>query len=131
MLLVVDDLRAADVMLRKPKTVPVEATVAEVRDLLSNPSVQLVLVTSGPLFCGAVAAIPAGAPAGALAIDYADPDPDTIGPNEPATVAFELTASNLHRRVVVIGDDEELLGLVCLDETRTRFRGIPAVKLAR
>jgi CBS domain-containing protein len=131
MLVAVDDLRAADVMLRKPKTVPLTATVAEVRDLLANPSVQLVLITSGSLFCGAVAAIPAGAPGNAPAVDYAEPDPDTIGPDEPATVAFERTASSPHRRVVVIGEDEELLGLVCLDETRTRFCGVPAVKLAR
>jgi CBS domain-containing protein len=127
----VDALRAADVMLRKPKTVPLEATVGDVRELLSNPSVQLVLVTSGLLFCGAVAAIPDGAPTDAPAIDYAEADPDTIGPDEPATVAFERTANNPYRRIVVIGGDEELLGLVCLDETRTRFCGIPAFKLAR
>lgn len=43
----------------------------------------------------------------------------------------ERTAANPHRRLVVIGDDEELLGLVCLNETRTRFCGISAAKLAR
>jgi len=126
-----DAQTAADVMVRTPKTVPVDATVGDVRELLANPSVQLVLVTSGKLFCGAIAAIPAGAPAGAPAIDYAEADPETIGPDEPASVAFERTALNVHRRLVVLGDGEELLGLICLDKTRTRFCGIGAAKLAR
>jgi CBS domain-containing protein len=126
----VENARTADVMLRSPKTVPADATVGEVRELLANPSVQLVLLTSGRLFCGAVAAIPAGAPADTPAIDFAEPDPDTLGPDDPASVAFERTASNPHRRVVVLDENEELVGLVCLDETRTRFCGISAPRHA-
>jgi hypothetical protein len=62
--------------------------------VLANPSVQLVLLTSGPLFRGAVATIPSAAPATARAIEFAEHDPDTIGPDEPASVAFERAAAN-------------------------------------
>src|ERR1700749_2389093 len=98
------DGKTVDVMLRRPKTLPAEATVGEVRELLRNPSVQLVLLTAGSRFLGAVAELPDDAPGDRPALAYAEPDPDTPGPDEPASVAFERTAANPHRRGAVLGE---------------------------
>jgi CBS domain-containing protein len=112
---------AADLMLREPKTLPGDASVADVRAVLANPKVQLVLLADGATFHGAITAIPDAAPASESALAYADPSPETIGPGEPADVAFERASAAAHRRVIVLGDDGELLGLLCLNQNRTHF----------
>lgn len=116
--------RVTDVMLHDPKTVAWDATVEQVRGLLAKPSVELLLFTEGTSFRGAIAAIPDDAAPQSPARDFADLTPETISPTESAAVAFEVTARNPHRRVVVVGDDGTLLGLVCLDRTLTRFCGL-------
>ncbi len=116
--------RVTDVMLRDPKTVPWDATVAEVRDILAKPSVELLLLAEGKHFRGAIAHVPDNADPQSPARDFADLSPETISPTETAAVAFEMTARNPQRRVVVLDDDGILLGLVCVDRTLTRFCGI-------
>ena len=97
----VDDLRAADVMLRRPKTCRSRRRSARCASCSRTRASSSFSSHPGRSSAARSPTIPAGAPASASAIDYAEPDPDTIGPNEPATVAFERTASNPHRRVVV------------------------------
>jgi CBS domain-containing protein len=116
--------RVTDVMLREPKTVPWDATVEEVRGILANPSVELLLLAEGKRFRGAIAHIPDDADSQSPARDFADSAPETISPTETAAVAFEVTARNPQRRVVVVDDDGILLGLVCVDRTLSRFCGI-------
>jgi CBS domain-containing protein len=112
-------------MLRNPKTLPSDAPVSDVRALLENPSVQMVLLADGATFAGAITDVPPDAPPDQRALDFADREPDLIGPDEPESVAFARAAANRHRRVVVVGDDSKLLGLLCLNEARTRFCGAP------
>jgi hypothetical protein len=112
---------AADLMLRDPKTLPGTASVAEVRAQLANAHVQMVLLAAGSTFVGAVTGIPADADADEQAVAYADPSPATISAGESALAAFDRTAASPHRRVVVLGDDGTLLGLLCLNPSRTRF----------
>jgi CBS domain-containing protein len=114
---------AADLMLRNPKTVPGDATVAEVRAVLSNPRVQLVLLADGTTFRGAITELPSDAEPGGFALEFAVPSPDTIAPDEPAATAFARAAANPNRRVVVLDEHGALLGLLCLNSTRTRFCG--------
>jgi CBS domain-containing protein len=114
----------ADVMIRNPKTLPADATVAEARELLARPSVQLVLLTEAARFRGAVTAIPDDAAADVPALGFSERVPPTIGPGEPAEVAFERAAANPQGRLVVVGENDDLLGLVCLDHSRTRFCGV-------
>jgi len=116
--------RVTDVMLRDPKTVPWDATVEDVRSILANPSVELLLIAEGTTFRGAIASLPEDAAPTSLARDFADLTPETIAPTESATVAFEATARHPQRRVVVVDDDGILLGLVCVDRTRMRFCGV-------
>lgn len=114
---------AADLMLRDPKTLAGDATVAEVRELLSNPKVQLVLLADGTAFKGAVTAIPTDAESTESALDYADVSAATISPHAPAAEAFDRTAGSPTRRVIVLDENRNLLGLLCLDESLTRFCG--------
>ena len=115
-----------DVMLSRPKTVAPTTSVAEVRELLANASVQMVLIADGERFCGAVTELPADADDDAAALEYADAEPESLSPTATAEEAFARTAAHPSRRVVVLGDDRTLVGLVCLDETRTRFCGRPS-----
>lgn len=116
----------ADVMLAKPKTVPPSASVGEVRELLANPSVQMLLIADGDRFRGALTELPPDADDDARALDFADTQPESLPPSASAEEAFARTAANPNRRVVVLDDDGSLVGLVCLDETRTRFCGRPS-----
>jgi CBS domain-containing protein len=108
-------------MLRDPKTLMADASVAEVRELLANPKVQMVLLTDGPAFRGAVTEIPADAPPEARAADYADTDAEFISPDASDDEAFERASASPTRRVIVLDEDENLLGLLCLNQSRTKF----------
>lgn len=83
----------------------------------------MVLIADGERFCGAVTELPADADDAAPALDYADTEPESLPPTATAEEAFARTAAHPNRRVVVLGEDRTLVGLVCLDETRTRFCG--------
>jgi CBS domain-containing protein len=121
-----DGQLVTDVMLRNPKTLRSDATVEQVQELLRNASVQMVLLADGESFRGAITEIPDEAAADAAAITFADRDPESIPPSASAEEAFELTARNPHRRVVVLDEGRTLVGLVCLNEARTRFCGVPS-----
>jgi hypothetical protein len=116
----------ADLMLRNPKTLPGDASVAEVQALLDNPHVQLALLVDGERFRGAVTSVPAGTDPGARALGLADPRPVTIGPAESADAAYAAASASPNRRAIVLDDRGNLLGLLCLNEARTRFCGASA-----
>ncbi len=113
----------ADLMLRNPKTLPGDASVAEVRAVLENPRVQLVLLADVTAFRGAISELPAEAEPAALALEFAERRPDTIAPTESAAAGYALAAANPHRRVIVLDAGENLLGLLCLNVKLTRFCG--------
>lgn len=114
-------MTAADLMLRNPKTLAATATVADVREQFENPKVQMVLLVDGRAFAGAVTAIPAGAAPTDLAQCYRDEEPETIAPDASAEEAFERATASPNRRVIVLDDDNNLLGLLCLKANRTGF----------
>jgi hypothetical protein len=89
--------------------------------VLANPKVQMVLLADDRHFRGAITVIPGSAAGDEPALAYADPNPETIAPTETSEVAFQRATATPHRRVVVLGPDEELLGLVCLNASRTNF----------
>jgi CBS domain-containing protein len=113
----------ADVMLRSPKTLPGAATVGEVRALLDNPNVQMVLLADGDRFRGAITALPAAADPEAAAVDFADLQPPSIAVTASSDDAFAAAAAHPNRRLVVLDDEGALLGLVCLNADRTHFCG--------
>lgn len=111
----------ADVMLAEPKTLPPYASVEAARRMLEDPKVQMLLLADGTEFRGAITAIPPGADPGARADAFVDDETETIGPDEPAEVAFARTRGNPQRRIVVLDEERNLLGLLCLDKTLTHF----------
>jgi CBS-domain-containing membrane protein len=117
---------AADLMLTEPKTLSAAASVAEVREQLDDPKVQMVLLTDGRAFRGAVTQIPADASPRDRALDYVDADAEIISPRASADDAFERAAASPNRRVIVLDDAENLLGLLCLNSSRTGFCRAPA-----
>ena len=119
-------LLAADLMLREPKTLAADASVAEVREQLANPRVQMVLLADGRAFKGAVTEVPADAAPDSRALDHADADPEVISPHASADEAFERATASPNRRVIVLDDDRNLLGLLCLNRDRSGFCGSPA-----
>jgi CBS domain-containing protein len=112
---------AADLMLRSPKTLTPDASVADVREQLANPKVQMVILAEGRAFRGAVTAIPDEASPTEFALTYIDANPETIPPRASAQEAFERAAASPNRRVIVLDDDNTLLGLLCLNSSRTGF----------
>ncbi len=115
------DETAADVMLGEPKSLPIDATVGEVRAMLDNPHVQMVLLADGPAFGAAITEIPPDADAAGPACAFAWADVETMAPDTPAAEAFARTAASPFRRVVVVDESRMLLGLLCLNPTRTHF----------
>ncbi|HEY7421513.1 MAG TPA: CBS domain-containing protein [Gaiellaceae bacterium] len=118
-------LFASDLMLREPKTLSAEASVAEVREQLANPTVQMVLLADGGTFKGAVTDVPAGASPRERALAYADAEAETISPHASADEAFERAAASPTRRVIVLDEEQGLLGLLCLNPSRTGFCQAP------
>ena len=116
---------AADLMLREPKTLPGDATVSDVREVLANPKVQMVLLADGTQFVGAVTEIPADAGDDSPAVDYADASPETIAPSASADKAWQQALDSPHRRVIVVDEEQTLHGLLCLNHKRTGFCQTP------
>jgi hypothetical protein len=54
-------------------------------------------------------------------VDYADTDAEFISPDASDEEAFERAAVSPTRRVIVLDEDENLLGLLCLNQSRTKF----------
>jgi hypothetical protein len=80
-----------------------------------------VLLADERHFRGAITAIPDGAEVDEPALTYAEPAPETIEPTATNEVAFQRATDSAHRRVIVLGPDDELLGLLCLNASRTSF----------
>jgi CBS domain-containing protein len=116
---------AADLMLREPKTLAGDATVSDVRAVLANPKVQMVLLADGTRFVGAVTEIPAAAGDDETAVAYADASPETIAPGATADEAWRQALGSPHRRVIVVDDEQTLHGLLCLNQKRTGFCQTP------
>ena len=96
-----------DVMVHRPKTLPVDATVADLRRQFENPRVQTALLADG-----GDAAEPARA--------YARVDIPTLAPDAAIAEALALLDERGDFRLVVV-DGATLAGLLCLDRRGTTF----------
>ena len=119
-----DERAVSDVMLRNPKTLASDVTVAEARAALEHEGTYAVLLVEGSRFRGAVTAIPADADPGDPALQFVDEAAAVVREDTPVTDALALLDEKAHGRVVVL-DGERLVGLVCLTEDGQRFCGRP------
>jgi len=113
-----------DVMVRRPKTLPAQSTVADLRAHFENPRVRTALLADDGRFAGAIAPeeLPADVPGGAPARDHARTDLPTVRPEATMAEALELLDRRGDNRLIVVGEDgETLVGLLCLDKTGAGF----------
>lgn len=115
-----------DVMVHRPKTLPVDATVGDLRRQFENPRVQTALLDDGGRFAGAIAPseLPDRADAAEPARAYARVDVPTLAPDATMAEALALLDARGDFRLVVLdgeGDDAMLAGLLCLDRRGTTF----------
>lgn len=116
------ELTVADVMLTRPKTVPADATVADLRRVLENPHVVSVLLVDGDRYAGSVAreavvdTLPVELAARALAVAG-----ETIAPDAPMSEALGQLEASGGRRLVAIDPEGRLAGLLCLGSGRSAF----------
>ena len=113
-----------DVMVKRPKTLPADATVGDLRRQFENPRVQTALLADDGRFAGAIAPseLPDSADAAAPARTYARADIPTLGPDATMAEAMALLDERGDFRLVVLdGDGATLAGLLCLDRRGTTF----------
>jgi predicted transcriptional regulator len=111
-----------DVMVRRPKTLPADATVGDLRLQFENPRVQTALLADEGRFAGAIAPseLPETADAAEPARAYARVDVPTLTPDATMAEALALLDERGDFRLVVV-EDGTLAGLLCLDRRGTTF----------
>jgi len=116
------DRLVRDVMVHHPKTLPLDATVADLRRQFENPRVQTALLADGGRFAGAIAPseLPETAEDAEPARAYARADIPTLAPDATMAEALALLDRRGDFRLVVV-DDGSLAGLLCLDRRGTTF----------
>jgi CBS-domain-containing membrane protein len=119
-------LRVRDVMVKRPKTLPADATVADLRAQFANPRVQAAVLADAGRFAGAVAPweLPETAGDAEPAARYARLDVPTLAPDATMAEALALLdARGEHRLIVLDGEGERaaLAGMLCLDRGGTTF----------
>jgi CBS domain-containing protein len=115
-----------DVMVKRPKTLPADATVGDLRRQFENPRVQTALLADAGRFAGAIAPteLPETAEPSEPARAYARVDIPTLAPDATMAEALALLDARGDFRVVVLdgdGDAATLAGLLCLDRRGTTF----------
>jgi len=116
-------LTVRDVMRRRPRTLPVDATVGELRRIFVNPKVLDVVLVDGAAFAGlvdrdAVVGLPNETPAQ----DLARTSDATIALEANLQEAMARLERDRSWRLAVVGSDGVTFeGLLCLDTTRTGF----------
>jgi CBS domain-containing protein len=117
-------LLVRDVMVRRPKTLPAQATVAELRAHFENPRVRTALLADGGRFAGAIAPeeLPAEAAGSEPASAHARTDLPTVGPDATMAEAIALLERRGDNRLIVLdADGGTIAGLLCLDKPGTGF----------
>jgi len=109
----------ADLMLSEPKTLPAGASVDDARRMLASGRTRMLLLVDGPAFRGAVTSIPEDAAEDDAALTFVDAAAETLSPDTPTPDALGRLRASPHGRIVVLGDGDRLLGLLCLNRDGT------------
>jgi CBS domain-containing protein len=107
-----------EVMIRRPKTLPVGATVADARRLFENPGVRTALLVDGERYAGELTRDHiAGAPGDAAVGAHADTAATTVAESDPVAAALARMDAAGTDRLAVVDDQGTLRGLVCLSRS--------------
>lgn len=118
------DRTVGDVMIPRPKTLPGDASVGDVRRAFEDPSNRTVVLADGQRFVGALNRedVPDAAGDAEAASRYAQSEPVTATPGMPIPAALELLTRAAEPRVVVLADDgATLVGLLCFNRNAQSF----------
>lgn len=117
------NLCVADVVVRLPKTMPVDTHVRDARVALRDGHVHLLLLTDRGRLRGTLTRgdVPDDVDDLAMALPYAVLEGRTAHRDLPADQARLLLMSTGQRRLAVVDDQGVLLGLLCLQRMRTGF----------
>jgi CBS domain-containing protein len=113
-----------EVMIKRPKTLPADALIADVRRAFERPTVRTVLLADGELFVGAIEreGLPDDAADTELARSHVESQPATVTPDMPMSSAVELLERRGEPRLIVLDEDGVTLrGLLCANGTTTGF----------
>jgi len=104
-----------DVMIRRPKTLPPDALVADVRRVFERPGVRTVLLAEDGRFAGAIERrLPVDAGEDEPASTYVELSPLLVTPAMPMSEAVELLDQRGEPRLIVLDEDGVTLrGLLC------------------
>jgi predicted transcriptional regulator len=117
-------LTVAEVMLRRPKTLSVDASVAELRRMFEKQSVRTILLVDGEAFVGTVERddLPADADDAQPVQPYARADAERVSPDaRMVDVIPSLERSREGRLVVVDEDGTTLRGMLCMRSGHDAF----------
>jgi CBS-domain-containing membrane protein len=110
-------------MVTIPKTLPHSACIGDVRKAFEDEHVHMVLLTEDGRLRGTLirSDIPASAAADTPARPYAKLARRIVSPDSPVAQIEATLASTGLRRLAVVGEDGDLLGLICQKQTRLGF----------
>lgn len=116
-------LCARDVMITNPKTLHADATVEEVRAVLVDDHVHMVLLTDGGTLRGTLtrADLPPSLPDSVPGLPWAGLTGRTVTPETPLDRVRAMLGRAGSPRLAVVGADRTLLGLVCLKRSGRGF----------
>jgi CBS domain-containing protein len=112
------DLRVRQAMIARPKTVSRYASVGEARILFENPKNRLLLVDDDGIYAGHVLRedVPDSEPDEAPLLFHIRRDCPQVGPDDRVADALALASDVFDNRLIVVGDDGRLEGLLCLNK---------------
>lgn len=111
-----------EIMLRHPKTLSVEAPIAEACAALNNDHVHMVLLTDGLRLVGTLTRteLPHAEVLGPV-LRWSTLVGRTVSPDAPSTAVQRHMIEHGVRRMAVVGVDGSLLGLMCLKQRMKGF----------
>jgi CBS domain-containing protein len=104
-------------MIGRPKTVARDASVGEARILFENPKNRLLLVDDDGIYAGHLMRedVPESEPDEAPILPHIRRECPQIGPDDPVAEALPLASETFDNRLVVLGEEGRLEGLLCLN----------------
>lgn len=123
---------AADMMITSPYTTPVDATVAQVREVLDRAHVHIVLLVEGGRLLGTVVQDDlVGAADHEPALARSVLEGRTVTPDVPCEDVLRDLSGSGARRLAVVDGEGRLHGLLCLKRNRSGFCSEDDVRAGR
>jgi CBS domain-containing protein len=112
-----------DVVVRMPKTLPIDISVDQARACFADDHVHMLLLTESARLMGTLVVTDLGTDLDGteMALPHSRMSGRTIPAGTSAMDARKLLLSQEQRRLAVVGDADELVGLLCLKRRLTGF----------